>query len=166
MPATPPARPFRITWVLRGELALGPAPGDPDHWLLLEREGVRAVLSLCGEQEWIPPEELRRRFSWIRWALPDHRSGRHPSREELEGAIGELTRLQDQAGAVFVHCLVGMERSPLVCLAWLMRTRGLSRLQALDYLMQVHPGTSPLAGQLRVLDAVAASVPGAGSVLP
>jgi protein-tyrosine phosphatase len=46
-----------------------------------------------------------------------------------------------------------MERSPLVCLAWLMRERGLSRLQALDYLMQVHPGTNPLPGQLNVLTA-------------
>ena len=44
-----------------------------------------------------------------------------------------------------------MERSPLVCLAWLVRRQGLTPQRALDYLMQVHPGTNPLPGQLALL---------------
>ena len=44
-----------------------------------------------------------------------------------------------------------MERSPLLCMAWLIRHRGLSRLEALEYLMHVHPGTSPLPEQLALL---------------
>jgi protein-tyrosine phosphatase len=53
---------------------------------------------------------------------------------------------------VFVHCVAAMERSPLVCLAWLVSRHGQSPQAALDYLMQVHPGTNPLPGQLRLLD--------------
>ena len=45
-----------------------------------------------------------------------------------------------------------MERSPLVCLAWLVSRHGQSPQAALDYLMQVHPGTNPLPGQLKLLN--------------
>ena len=133
---------FRLSWVLTQELALGPAPRADRHLDRLEAEGIRAVLSLCAEAEAPPPADLARRFVARRLVLPDHRS---PQPLQL------LDGLRQQ-GPVFVHCLAAMERSPLLCLAWLMRRRGLSRLRALDYLMQVHPGTSPLASQLVVLD--------------
>ncbi|MCP9917507.1 dual specificity protein phosphatase family protein [Cyanobium sp. ATX 6F1] len=144
---------FRIDWVLRDELALGPAPQKEEHLELLEREGVRAVLSLCDAPELPMPQALAERFLWARQVLPDHRSGRNPTRAELEAALAELARLRHEAqGPVFVHCVASMERSPLVCLAWLMRERGMKRLQALDYLMQLHPGTNPLPGQLGLLE--------------
>ncbi len=144
---------FRINWVLRDELALGPAPRKPEHFGRMEKEGVRAVLSLCDAPELPMPAELGERFLWERQVLPDHRSGRNPTSEELEEALEALARLRQEAGPVYVHCVASMERSPLVCLAWLMRQRGLSRLQALDYLTQVHPGTNPLPGQLGILPA-------------
>ncbi|MFY8148884.1 MAG: protein-tyrosine phosphatase family protein [Prochlorococcaceae cyanobacterium] len=142
---------FRIDWVLQGELALGPAPRRLVDLQRMQSEGVGAVLSLCDAPELPMPTELGQQFLWARQVLPDHRAGRNPTAEELDAALAELARLQREAGAVFVHCVASMERSPLVCLAWLMRERGLSRLQALDYLMQVHPGTNPLPGQLDLL---------------
>lgn len=151
MPRSKHASPFRIDWVLRGELALGPLPRTLGQWLLLKDEGVKAILTLCPADECTWPVGLEQHFACSRRVLPDHRSGRSPSCDELEEALEELARLRGEAGAVYVHCAAGMERSPLVCMAWLMRRRGLSRLQALDYLMQVHPGTSPLAGQLSLL---------------
>ena len=45
-----------------------------------------------------------------------------------------------------------MERSPLVCLGWLVYELGYPPETALDYLMQVHPGTSPLQEQLNLLN--------------
>ncbi|MCP9888951.1 dual specificity protein phosphatase family protein [Cyanobium sp. ATX 6A2] len=157
--ATGPARgPFRIDWVLRDELAVGPAPAAPHHLEQLRGEGVQALLSLCSQQEWPWPHDLERRFACRRCELPDHRSGRHPSPGELGEALGQLASLRRQGLVVYAHCLAGVERSPLLCMAWMMRERGLNRLQALDYLMQVHPGTSPLAGQLNALDAFAVSL--------
>lgn len=144
---------FRIDWVLTNELALGPLPRHPEHLLQLEEEGVRGVLSLCDGPELPLSRELAERFRWEHLQLPDHRSGRPPTTAELEEALDAVARLHQEGGAVYVHCLASMERSPLVCLAWLMRRRGLSRLQALDYLMQVHPGTNPLPGQLGILPA-------------
>lgn len=148
----PPWGGFRIDWVLTGELALGPAPREPAHLMQLQDQGIGAVLSLCSREEWVPPAGLEERFRWRRLPLPDHRSGCDLTRAALEAALTEAIALHHQGGCLYVHCLVAMERSPLLCLAWLMRRRGLSRLQALDYLMQVHPGTSPLAAQLSLLD--------------
>ncbi len=148
-----PKATFRVDGVLRGELALGPAPRRKAHLRQLREEGIRAVLSLCDDDEWAVPAGLEKRFLRARRVLPEHRSGRDPSRAELEEALAELERLRREGGGpVFVHCVAAIERSPLVCMAWLMRRQGLSRLEALDYLMQVHPATSPLPGQLRVLE--------------
>ena len=57
-----------------------------------------------------------------------------------------------QKGSVFVHCVAAMERSPLICMAWLISKKNLDLSQSLDYMMQVHPGTSPLPEQLKLLN--------------
>jgi protein-tyrosine phosphatase len=146
----PPVSRFRIDWVLVNELALGPAPRAERHLERLQAEGVKAILSLCSEAEAPALPGMEQRFALARLVLPDHRSGRLPELAQLQQALAELEQLQ-AAGPVFVHCVAAMERSPLLCLAWLVRRRGLSPQRALDYLMQLHPGTSPLAGQLALL---------------
>ena len=45
-----------------------------------------------------------------------------------------------------------MERSPLICIAWLIKENGLNVVQAMDYMMQVHNGTNPLPEQLAILN--------------
>lgn len=142
---------FRISWVLTDALAVGPAPRAERHLARLEAEGVKAVLSLASAEEAPWPTGLEERFACRRLVLPDHRSQRVAQPEELAEALVLVAGLRVQ-GPVFVHCLAAMERSPLVCLAWLMQERRLSRDQALDYLMQVHPGTNPLPEQLGVLE--------------
>jgi hypothetical protein len=146
---------FRVSWVLVDELAVGPAPRAERHLDRLEQEGVKAVFSLCGLQEAPTPPGLEQRFVCDRLVLPDHRSGRAPQLAELEQALTVLAELR-QHGPVFVHCLAAMERSPLLCLAWLVRSQGLSPQRALDYLQQQHPGTNPLPEQWRVLQQLAA----------
>lgn len=47
-----------------------------------------------------------------------------------------------------------MERSPLLCMAWLVQRYDLTPERSLDYLMQVHPGTNPLANQLSLLNQI------------
>jgi len=141
---------FRISWVLVDELAVGPAPRAERHLDRLERDGVKGVLSLCSLEDAPPPAGLDERFACARLVLPDHRSGRPPQLAELLEALETLAALR-QAGPVFVHCLAAMERSPLVCLGWLVQQHRLKPQQALDYLQQAHPGTNPLPGQLRLL---------------
>ena len=145
----PPSR-FRIDWVLVDELAIGPAPRATRHLDRLEEQGIKAVLSLCSEAEAPRPEGFSVRFLSSRLVLPDHRAERLPEPEELHAALEELELLR-ASGPVFVHCVAAMERSPLVCLAWLVSRHGQTPQAALDYLMQVHPGTNPLPGQLMLL---------------
>ena len=146
----PEPRRFQISWVLVHELAVGPAPREERHLDRLEAEGVKAILSLCSAEEALLPAVVGRRFHHRRMLLPDHRAGRLPELAELEEALAILAELQPH-GPVYVHCVAAMERSPLLCLAWLVSRHGLHPLAALDYLMQVHPGTNPLPGQLALL---------------
>lgn len=141
---------FQPSWVLANELALGPAPLAQRHLEQLRQEGVAAVLSLSAEAEAPPPAALEQMFVCRRLVLPDHRVPELISQEQLEQALAQLAQLR-QCGAVYVHCVAAVERSPLVCLAWLVRQHRLTPQRALDYLMQVHPGTSPLPTQLRLL---------------
>jgi len=133
---------FAVDWVLSGELAVGPAPRADRHISRMQEAGLRAVLSLCSEVEAPPPPELGS-LTTRRLVLPDHRVEQPMQFEQLERALELLAELQS-AGAVYVHCVAGVERSPLVCMAWLVRRHGQSPQRALDYLMQVHPGTNPL----------------------
>jgi hypothetical protein len=141
---------FKLDWVLVDELAIGPAPVEVSHLDLLHEAGIMSVLSTCGSGEVTVPAGLDDRFFHQRCVLPDHRTGRLPYLVELEGALDALAALLRQ-GPVYVHCVAAMERSPLVCLAWLVSRHRLTPEQALDYLMQTHPGTNPLPGQLALL---------------
>ncbi|MEE2696606.1 MAG: dual specificity protein phosphatase [Cyanobacteriota bacterium] len=144
------SRYFRIDWVLIDQLAIGPAPRAERHLDRLREEEIRCILSLCTPDEATPPPGLDKRFRTSRCVLPDHRAGRLPTPDELKTALGHLAELQ-QHGPVFVHCVAAMERSPLVCLAWLVRQHRMTPERALDYLMQQHPGTNPLPGQLKLI---------------
>ena len=141
---------FSLDWVLVQELAVGPAPRAVRHLDRLSAEGIVGILGLCSEQEAPPPVGLSSRFVTKRLVLPDHRCDRLPELSELEGALAALAELRSH-GSVYVHCLAGIERSPLVCLGWLVQQHRLTPQRALDYLMQVHPGTNPLPGQLALL---------------
>jgi predicted protein tyrosine phosphatase len=144
---------FVFDWVLVDELAIGPAPRADRHLVRLESAGVKAVLSLCSEMEALPPHGIEDRFCFHRFVLPDHRSGRLPELAELQAALTALADLRKN-GPVFVHCVAAMERSPLVCLGWLVVQHRQTPERALDYLMQVHVGTNPLPGQLALLGAL------------
>ena len=143
-------RPLRCSWVLRDVLMLGPAPRSAAHLAQLKQAGITAVLSLCSEAEAPPPPGLEQTFLAARLVLPDHRAPEPMQLAQLEAALARLAQCLSH-GPVYVHCVAAMERSPLLCMAWLIRHHRLSRLEALDYLMQVHPGTSPLPEQLALL---------------
>jgi len=141
---------FRPSWVLRGQLALGPAPLYVHHLQSLEADGVVSVLSLCSEEEAPPPFGLTHCFHFRRCVLPDHKDHRAPYSSEIQLAFDTLIQLVDY-GSVYVHCQAGVERSPLLCMAWLMFNRGLSLIDSLDYLKSVHPLTGPFPNQLTSL---------------
>jgi len=148
--AMQPIQRFRIDWVLANELALGPAPRADRHLKRLEAAGIGGVLSLCSEEEAQPLKGLADQFQCQRIVLPDHRSAEVLSLQQLKSSLLALSELRQQ-GPVFVHCVAAVERSPLICMAWLIQQQQLNPSEALDYLMQVHPGTNPLPRQYELL---------------
>lgn len=142
---------FHVDWILIDELAIGPAPINTKHIKELQDQNIQSILSLCSKSEVQTPDEMENIFRCKRIVLPDHKSNRFLNIKELEFALEELKKLK-QYGSVFVHCVAAVERSPIVCLGWLVKNHSLKPSQALDYLMQVHSGTSPLPEQLSLLD--------------
>ncbi len=141
---------FRFDWLLANELAIGTAPKRDSNVKRLLDEGIKSILCLCSLEEVPFNENITNNFSVKRIVLPDHRAKRMPEPLELKNALDALSDLR-KSGPVFVHCLAAMERSPLVCLGWLIREHSMSVEDALDYMMQAHPGTNPMPGQLALL---------------
>ena len=141
---------FPISWVLVDELAVGPAPVEARHLDRLKAAGIASILSLCSTQERAEPDDLNLRFHCQRIVLPEPRTQGNPTIEQLEQALTALDELRSH-GAVYVHCVAAVERSPLVCMAWLIQQHGVTRQHALDYMLQVHPGTSPSSDLLAIL---------------
>ena len=145
---------FKFNWILRDQIAVGPAPRRNRHLEILKSQGIISLLALCSEDEAVYPSETPLNFNIRRNVLPDHRSGRLPTLDEVQLALSTLEELSF-LGPVFVHCVAAMERSPLICMAWLVEKLNLSPQEALDYLMEVNPGTNPLPGQISLLNTLA-----------
>tara|TARA_A100001388_G_C28732394_1_gene482184 strand:- start:795 stop:1244 length:450 start_codon:yes stop_codon:yes gene_type:complete len=143
-------RNFKFNWILNEELAIGTVPQKQKDLKKLSEEGIKSILSLCGENESKSDLDLEKFFHHKRFVLPDHKKVEIVSSIELNESLSIIRDLI-KYGPVFVHCFAAIERSPLVCMAWLMKEHQLTLQQSLDYLMQTNPGTNPLPVQLKAL---------------
>ena len=128
---------FEFNWVLRKELAVGNFPKNDECLDFLESKGVNSILTLCSFEEAAIKQNLKSRFKHIYYPLPDHSYKEDIKIDQLLNSLEKLAELK-KYGPVYVHCLAGVERSPLICMAWLVKYRDFSAIEALDYLMQVN----------------------------
>ena len=142
---------FLVNWVLIDQLAIGIAPSDEDDLNILKDYNIISILSLCSQDEARPPAKMNSMFNCKRIVLPDHKSNSQLTIDQLDMTIDTL-RILIKQGPVFIHCLVAIERSPIVCMHWLIKEHNLSFQDALEFMMQVHPSTSPLTSQLNLLN--------------
>ncbi len=104
------------------------ATSHGDVWLKdcedLEKEGVR-----YHRLDWFDTEKQRlwRNTPW----------------DELVGAVKAVHGALSKGENVFVHCRKGRSRSATVVLAYLMARRGLSRVDALELLLERRPSVAP-----------------------
>ena len=80
-------------------------------------------------------------FNFKRFTLPDHKVNKEIEIYEIKEIIKIIESLKS-SGAIYIHCFAGVERSPLICMAWLISKHKLSPQRALDYLMEVHKGSN------------------------
>ena len=139
-----------FNWVLINQLAVGSLPKNENDLNLLTEKNIASILTLCDPIEGKVPDIFKEKFNCKSFILPDHKSKRYPSKIEIISALNLLEEMI-QMGAVYVHCFAGVERSPLICIAYLMKNQNIDLQDALEYLMQIHPNTNPLKGQLNIL---------------
>ncbi len=139
-----------FSWVLVDELMVGSAPLNNDHLMLLESEGINSVLTLCSSKEVNISEDINKYFIHKSFILPDHTFQKYPQPNEI---ISVLEILEDLIGKgpVYVHCFAGIERSPLICMAWLIKKYKMRVNESLRYMMNIHKKTNPLPGQIECL---------------
>ena len=141
---------IQINWVLNNKLAVGPVPRKMEDLKALKNNRIRWILSLCSENEVNVEVNYEENFCCKRIVLPDHKYKEDLTIDKLNLAINTLAEIIE-IGPVYIHCVAGIERSPLVCMAWLVKHYDLSPTQALEYLMDVNTGTNPLPKQFRLL---------------
>ncbi len=141
---------FKINWVLKNELAIGPAPLKESHFKVLKENNIKTIINLCSEEEAPISDDIKQLFTHKRFTLPDHKVNKVMLISEIEEIISIIDKLKGN-GPLFVHCQAARERSPIICMAWLVVKKKLSPQRALDYLMEVNPRTNPLPSQLKLL---------------
>ena len=141
---------FKINWVLNNELAIGPAPLKERDFKILKEENIKSILNLCSQEEAPIIEGVENIFCHKRYCLPDHKVNKSITILEIEQIIKIMESLKKE-GPLFVHCFAARERSPIICMSWLVAKHKLSPQRALDYLMEVNPRTNPLPSQLKLL---------------
>jgi len=144
---------FKIDWIIYDQIALGPLPKREKDIKLLKENNIKSVLSLCEIEKYLPKDFLSKDFNHKEIVLPDHEYGKFPLHKEIEECL-EALKVLTKIGPTYIHCYASMERSPLICMAWIIRVHNLKPQEALDYVMQNHKGTSPLPEQLALLKKV------------
>lgn len=142
---------LKFNWLLDKELAIGIAPQKEENLLFLKKNGINAILNLCYEKEVDIPKNINEFFIFRRFSLPDHNYSELITIENIDIALEIIEELITK-GPLFIHCREAVERSPLICMAWLIKKHNLNKFQSLNYLMQKNKGTCPTTNQLKILD--------------
>lgn len=144
---------FKVDWIVIDQLAIGSLPRKALHLEMLKKENIKCIFGLCENNDYTKIDNFKEFFTYEQFILPDHKVGKLPSINQIENCLNILENLLKK-GKTYVHCYAAMERSPLICMAWLIRKHNLNPQESLDYVMQTHKGTSPLPGQLLLLDKI------------
>lgn len=149
-PSIPLGSQTQICWILPNRLALGPLP-KPAYANTLTAANIEVVLSLCAEAEGQLPPNIAEKFHCQRYILPNRYYLLPLQTQHLEMATELLHQHLRRQRSVYVHCQRGIERSPLVCAAYLCRYHQLEVWEALRYVQQVQAIAAPISTQIKVL---------------
>jgi protein-tyrosine phosphatase len=143
--------PERFSWILPKKLAVGSFPKSTTSADQLKQMKITAVLSLTEPDEQQLPSEITEQFRWQRVAIPDGYTGGIPDPKHFAQALEILTAWEKQQQTAYVHCLAGIGRSASVCVAYLVHSQGMSLAEAMSFVKQCHPVSSPDKHQVRVM---------------
>ena len=142
-----------FNWISINKFAIGTPPLTYKDENFLRKKGIYSILDLRNEYDFLSTDinkyiKLVAKFKYLNFPLPDHKFGRFSNAAEIEEAVIELDKLI-KYGPVFMHCHAAAERSPLISIAFLHKRRGLSLVQACDYVKQQNKSTNLHIKQLK-----------------
>ena len=141
---------FIFNWILKNKLAIGTSPKSLQDLNLLQKNKVKNILGLCSEKESVWHNEVENLFSCKRYVLPDSIQNKLPTNNQMLCAY-EILKDFVNDNITFVHCLASIERSPLLCILFLMKNYNLNVEESLDYVKRVHEQTNPRNNQLLLI---------------
>ncbi|HMQ32353.1 MAG TPA: dual specificity protein phosphatase [Chloroflexaceae bacterium] len=114
-----------------------------EQWPLLRALGVRAVLSMQAERPdsfaGEPPERA------LRLLVPDFTP---PTLAQLAEGVTFIEEAHGAGQPVFVHCHAGVGRAPIMAAAYLVASRRIGHLEALDHVRRARPIIGPSPAQV------------------
>ncbi|MEY4353077.1 MAG: hypothetical protein RLZZ609_1318 [Cyanobacteriota bacterium] len=144
--------PFIYSWILTGQLGIGPIPRTLAHWNQLESDGFQSRFSCCYPEEQIY-QPIPNYWKSEQFALPDHRSQEILTVEQLITALEKAVSVLNQCdSALYLHCFAGQERSALMAVGLVSIIQGTDLFESLAFVRQCHRKARPLYGHLDTLD--------------
>ena len=127
------------------QLAVGSHPHAPEHLDQLQEAGVTAVVNLQTDED-LGHRGVQWSFLWQLYTQRRIRVARVPitdhAPDELASLLGEavdqVQSFMEADRKVYIHCSAGLNRSPTVLIAWLVRHRGMSLEDAEAWLQERH----------------------------
>jgi protein-tyrosine phosphatase len=109
---------YQLRWITEN-VAAGHAPMSYDQLEAIRKEGISAIVNLCGEYCDLHEIEEREGFQVYYLPIPDECA---PVMDEMENALLWMDAVIGQNKKVLVHCRFGIGRTGTFLMAYLMRS--------------------------------------------
>ncbi len=140
-----------FNWVSKDNLAIGQRPKNDVDLIFLKEKKIKSIFCLTNNIENPDLDYTKYNIYFKRFELPDHKSNYQMTTNLISIAYENLINLIKDYPPLYIHCYASVERSPLMCLAYLIKQKKMDFYDALAYLMQVHKPTNPYSYQLKFL---------------
>eukprot|EP01132_Coremiostelium_polycephalum_P002402 gene2402-2969_t len=118
---------------------------------LLKRNGITHIINASYQCQNFFEDNPEKPFVYKKFPLRDNPS------EDISLVFNQVIEFIEMArssgGKVFIHCQMGVSRSPCLCMLWVMKTTRCSLEEASDHIRVIRPISRPNAGfQLSLLN--------------